>query len=56
MISVMSDGHVAEAGPPYRLLTEQMGGIFSQLVEETGSVMRDKLVEMARQKYIANNI
>ena len=47
----MSDGVVAQAGPPYTLLTEQEGGMFSQMVAETGSEMRDKLLEMARQKY-----
>ena len=51
----MSDGVVAEAGPPYSLLTEEADGMFSQMVAETGSEMRDKLLEMARQKHAATN-
>ena len=51
----MSDGVVAEAGSPYTLLTEEAEGMFSQMVAETGREMRDKLLEMARQKYEENN-
>ena len=51
--SVMSEGVVVQDGPPYTLLTKEAGGMFSQMVAETGSEMRDKLLEMARQKYEA---
>ena len=54
-ISVMSDGVVVQAGPPYSLLTEEEGGMFSEMVAETGREMRDKLLEMARQKHAATN-
>ena len=52
-ISVMSDGVVVQAGSPYSLLTEEEGGMFSEMVAETGREMRDKLLEMARQKHAA---
>ena len=54
-ISVMSDGVVVQAGSPYSLLTEEEGGMFSEMVAETGREMRDKLLEMARQKHSATN-
>ena len=44
---------MVQDGPPYTLLTKEAGGMFSQMVAETGSEMRDKLLEMARQKYEA---
>ena len=53
--SVMSDGCVAQCGAPYTLLTEEQGGIFSQLVRETGHGESNKLLEIARQKYNAHN-
>ena len=49
--SVMSDGCVAQCGAPFTLLTEEQGGIFSQLVRETGHGESNKLLEIARQKY-----
>ena len=55
MISVMSDGVVVQAGPPCSLLTEEEGGMFSEMVAETGPDMRDKLIQMAREKYHAAN-
>ena len=55
MISVMSDGVVVQAGPPYSLLTEEEGGMFSEMVAETGPDMRDKLIQMAREKHRAAN-
>ena len=54
-ISVMSDGVVVQAGPPYTLLTEEEGGMFSEMVAETGREMREKLLEMARQKHAASS-
>ena len=54
-ISVMSDGVVVQAGSPYSLLTEEEGGMFSEMVAETGREMREKLLEMARQKHAATN-
>ena len=53
-ISVMSDGVVVQAGPPYTLLTEEEDGMFSEMVAETGSETRDKLLQMAREKHAAN--
>ena len=53
--SVMSEGEVVQAGPPYSLLTDQPDGMFAQMVAETGAEMRDKLMEMAREKHRANN-
>ena len=53
-ISVMSGGVVVQAGPPYTLLTEEEGGMFSEMVAETGRETRDKLLEMARQKHTAS--
>ena len=51
----MSEGEVVQAGPPYSLLTDQPDGMFAQMVAETGAEMRDKLMEMAREKHRANN-
>ena len=51
----MSEGRVAQFGPPYTLLTEEEDGLFSQLVAETGDGESNKLLETARQKYFANN-
>ena len=51
----MSDGAVVQAGPPYTLLTEEEGGMFSEMVAETGREMREKLLEMARQKHAASS-
>ena len=50
----MAEGCVAQFGSPYKLLTEEEGGIFSQLVAETGDGERDRLLEMARLAYNAN--
>ena len=55
IISVMSDGVVVQAGPPYSLLTEEEGGMFSEMVAETGPDMRDKLIQMAGEKHRAAN-
>ena len=55
IISVMSDGVVVQAGPPYSLLTEEEGGMFSEMVAETGPDMRDKLIQMAREKHRSVN-
>ena len=53
--SVMSEGRVAQFGPPFTLLTEEEDGLFSQLVSETGDGESNKLLETARQKYFADN-
>ena len=50
-ILVMSDGSVAQFGSPYELLCDNEGGILKELVNETGSASKDRLLEMARQAY-----
>ena len=54
LTSVMSEGVVVQAGAPYTLLTEEAGGMFSEMVAETGTEMSDRLLEMAREKYSAS--
>merc|ERR1712012_983907 len=50
-IMVMGDGSVAQFGSPYELLCDTEGGILKELVNETGSASKDRLLEMARQAY-----
>ena len=50
-ILVISDGRVAQFGSPYELLCDNEGGILKELVNETGSASKDRLLEMARQAY-----
>ena len=49
----MSDGSVAQFGSPYELLCHTEGGIFAELVEETGPASRDRLLEIARMANLA---
>ena len=47
----MSDGCVSQFGHPYDLLCDNEGGIFADLVNETGQSSKDRLFEIARQSY-----
>ena len=51
IISVMSDGSVAQFGKPYSLLTEEGEGILSDLVTETGPASSQRLRDIAREAY-----
>ena len=51
IISVMSDGSVAQFGQPYSLLTEEEGGILSDLVTETGPASSQRLRDIAREAF-----
>ena len=51
IIPVMSDGSVAQFGQPYSLLTEEEGGILSDLVTETGPASSQRLRDIARAAF-----
>ena len=50
LISVLSDGCVAQFGQPYSLVCEE-AGILAELVSETGPATRDRLTQIARAAF-----
>lgn len=52
-VLVLSDGKVVEFDTPFKLLEQEGGGVFAELVAQTGDSSKERLTEMARQAHLA---